>query len=135
VAPTTLEVIALPGRATDVAQLLEDPACIDRGADTVVGILHRLIVPGVGRIDQDHRADRQVQYGDGGQDQLDDGDDAGRLACSRPERRPPEASMRCLALLAMTRATIAPTGAQIKKPAMAITSAAVASPSVCGPGG
>jgi hypothetical protein len=57
------------------------------------------------------------------------------LACSRPDRRPPEASMGCLALLARTRATIAPTGGQMKKPAMATTRAAVASPSVCGPGG
>jgi hypothetical protein len=57
------------------------------------------------------------------------------LACSSPDRRPPEASMRCVALLAKTSATIAPTGAQTKNPAMAITSAAVAIPSVGGPGG
>jgi hypothetical protein len=41
--------------------------------------------------------------------------------------------MRFWVLLARTRATMAPSGGQMKNPTMAITSAAVASPSVCGP--
>ena len=57
------------------------------------------------------------------------------LACSRPVSRLPEASMRFWALLARNRATMAPTGAQMKKPTMAMTSAAVAELSFCGPAG
>src|SRR5215211_465601 len=57
------------------------------------------------------------------------------LASSRPPRRPSEAWMRFSALLAMTRATTAPTGGQMKKPTMAMTSAAVAELSVGGPAG
>jgi hypothetical protein len=41
--------------------------------------------------------------------------------------------MRFWVLLARTRATMAPTGGQMKNPAMAITSAAVASPRSVGP--
>ena len=55
------------------------------------------------------------------------------LACSRPDRRPPDSSMRLVALLARIRATIPATGQrQVTKPTMAMTSAAVAVPSVCG---
>ena len=54
------------------------------------------------------------------------------LAISRPPSWPLEASMRFWALLARTRATMAPTGGQMKKPTMAITSAAVAELSVVG---
>jgi hypothetical protein len=43
--------------------------------------------------------------------------------------------IRFSALFARTRATTAPTGAQMKNPTMAMTSAAVAAPSVCGPAG
>jgi hypothetical protein len=43
--------------------------------------------------------------------------------------------MRFWALLARTRATMAPTGGQMKNPTMAMTSAAVAELSVCGPAG
>jgi hypothetical protein len=57
------------------------------------------------------------------------------LACSRPVRRPLDSSIRFWALLARTRATMAPTGAQMKKPTMAMTRAAVAELSVWGPAG
>jgi hypothetical protein len=43
--------------------------------------------------------------------------------------------IRFSALLAMTRATMAPTGMQMKMPTMAMTSAAVAVLSVWGPAG
>jgi hypothetical protein len=57
------------------------------------------------------------------------------LVSSRPVRRPSEALIRFSALLAMTRATTAPTGRQMKMPTMAMTRAAVAVLSVWGPAG
>ena len=81
-----------------------------------------------------HDREHADQDQDGGQDELDDGDDAGRPGLFVPSW-PLDASMRFWALLARTRATMAPTGGQMKNPTMAMTSAAVAELSVCGPAG
>jgi transposase IS4-like protein len=48
---------------------------------------HLLILP-AGSIDRDYRAERQDQHHDGGQDQLDDGDDAGRPGLLQPRQAP-----------------------------------------------
>jgi hypothetical protein len=128
------EALGLPTELATVIQLLDDPASIDRGADTlggtgtgsssppevVIAIAPTMIPTNTTMAVRTSSMMAMIRAA---------------LACSRPDSRPPEASMRCLALLAKTRATTAPTGGQVKKPAMAITSAAVASPSVCGPGG